>query len=329
MEQTPDQGPPDGPSSGGLGERRRGAWDELCKIIGAWVVVFVILLFLFDRQHTWYVWHIGSALAATSPVLIARGLVALFAGRFSRSDYVSGRSVADLTFGLIGLPLGIILLGIAAWEYDHHLHAVRQASCYINLKGFGFFCEAYAADHPDGLFPELSTDPGGLVCAPYLIQGQSIDPRTLLCPSSGNPGDEDAPLDDGSYFYLGYAVTNDVEMRAFADAYRERIAAGLPFNEDLAVAPGKGYQGSDTIPRLRSSLGEGTALSTDAPPDIRSRIPVIIERVGHHRPTGANVVFLDNHVEYIRYPGKWPMTEATVAILDELDCPGRATGGSE
>ena len=48
------------------------------------------------------------------------------------------------------------------------------------------------------------------------------DPRALVCPEDGDAAaliDTDAPIaaevliDDHSYFYLGYAVTNDAEMR--------------------------------------------------------------------------------------------------------------------
>jgi prepilin-type processing-associated H-X9-DG protein len=49
------------------------------------------------------------------------------------------------------------------------------------------------------------------------------------------------------------------------------------------------------------------------------RIPVLIERVGNHKPKGGNVAYLDGHVEFIPYPGKWTMTETTVRILNELD----------
>jgi len=36
-------------------------------------------------------------------------------------------------------------------------------------------------------------------------------------------------------------------------------------------------------------------------------------------PAGGNVLFMDGHVEFMRYPGKWPMTEETVEILESLD----------
>jgi prepilin-type processing-associated H-X9-DG protein len=37
---------------------------------------------------------------------------------------------------------------------------------------------------------------------------------------------------------------------------------------------------------------------------------------------GANVFHFDGHVAFVRYPGKFPMTETAVRILAELDSMG-------
>ena len=29
-----------------------------------------------------------------------------------------------------------------------------------------------------------------------------------------------------------------------------------------------------------------------------------------HTPSGSNVLYMDGHVEFIRYPGEWPLTRA-------------------
>ena len=44
----------------------------------------------------------------------------------------------------------------------------------------------------------------------------------------------------------------------------------------------------------------------------------MIERPGMHE-TGASVLFLDGHVEFMRYPGKFPMTEKVIKALESLD----------
>ena len=46
-------------------------------------------------------------------------------------------------------------------------------------------------------------------------------------------------VDDHSYLYLGYMILSDADVKAFADAYRQRLADGLPFDEDLRTSDGE------------------------------------------------------------------------------------------
>ena len=48
-----------------------------------------------------------------------------------------------------------------------------------------------------------------------------------------------------------------------------------------------------------------------------SKIPLLIERPGHH-DNGAHVLFMDGHVEFIDYPGKFPMTEEFISELEKI-----------
>ncbi|MCP4644192.1 MAG: hypothetical protein GY851_27365 [bacterium] len=38
-----------------------------------------------------------------------------------------------------------------------------------------------------------------------------------------------------------------------------------------------------------------------------------------HRPVGGNVLYMDGHVEFIEYPGKWPICSSWALFLDSLD----------
>jgi prepilin-type processing-associated H-X9-DG protein len=48
-------------------------------------------------------------------------------------------------------------------------------------------------------------------------------------------------------------------------------------------------------------------------------VPLLIERPGNHVPFGGNVLFMDGHVEFIRFGTKWPMTDRAIGILQALD----------
>ena len=59
----------------------------------------------------------------------------------------------------------------------------------------------------------------------------------------------------------------------------------------------------------------------NAPParsQTQAGIPVIIERPDWYEG-GSNVLFMDGHVEFIKYPGPFPMTEAFIEELRSLD----------
>ena len=127
-------------------------------------------------------------------------------------------------------------------------------------------------------------------------------------------------IDDHSYFYLGgYYITNDSEMQAFADVYRSAIENGRSFDRDLEVAKGEGTWGGDFIIRRQNTFGYLVVMQSTPPPS-----PIAIERLDNHK-NGANVLYSDGHVEWVPYPGKWPMTETTVKILQSLDTLGEPT----
>ena len=131
----------------------------------------------------------------------------------------------------------------------------------------------------------------------------------------------DKTVDDSSFFYLGYKITNDQEMTAFASAYRNMIASGEGFEKDIVVPGGNGSNGDLVIPRLNTrppKLPEN-ATRPPLPQNTAAKIPIMIERIRNNRGKGAHVLYMDGHVEYLEYPGRWPMTKTTVDLLDELD----------
>ncbi len=245
----------------------------------------------------------------------------------------------------IGLVVKILLvLGILSALAIPALLRIREnqypESCASNLKQMGIVFKMFANENRY-YWPQLSSEPGRLAFAnegtdytysvyPNLLTDLSI----YVCPSDTDRDLLNAPnastnanllINDHSYFYLGYAVTNEEEIAAYADAYRQRISEGLAFDEDLKVPLGTGNANGDTVYRLREGV-EHLFITHDWVRDTSnpaymgpSTIPVLIERPENHIPTGGNVLFMDGHIEFIEYPGKWPMTETTIRILESLD----------
>lgn len=206
--------------------------------------------------------------------------------------------------------------------------AARRASCQNNLKQMGIVFKMFSMESREKLYPELSSEAGRLMFANKgtnlkypVFPEYLVDMAVLICPSDRDRGLAAKPgansdltlMDDHSYFYLGYMVASDEEVKAFADVYKTRVAEGLAFDEDLTVPEGMGNAGGDTIYRVREGiereLGHGT----------QSSFPVLIERPENHVPKGGNVLYMDGHVDFLKYPGPWPMTETTIGILESLD----------
>jgi prepilin-type processing-associated H-X9-DG protein len=175
--------------------------------------------------------------------------------------------------------------------------------------------------------PAATPEPGRL-----MMDASSIYPEYLsasndfVCPGDtwyhevDHPEDLSVRIDDHSYFYIGYAVTSDGEVQAFAEAHAQRMAEGLPFDEDLEVALGTGSGGGDFLIRLHKDNAQYLAErheSIDAE-QWQARIPILIEHPGNHTPEGGNVLYMDGRVEFIPYPGKWPMTPTTMNLLRML-----------
>ena len=109
------------------------------------------------------------------------------------------------------------------------------------LKQLGLVMKMYANESRGERFPLLDPRPGHLTfVAKDLYPEYLTDPSVLLCPADAEAQaqkpepSEDAAwyFDHSAYWYLGYAVPDEETGLAFVEAYRQRAAAGLGFEED-------------------------------------------------------------------------------------------------
>ena len=223
----------------------------------------------------------------------------------------------------------ILVLALMHWgmvarvDLEHRQHGAYDASS-LGLA------VAMSATQNDGLLPPLDPVPGqlrpkaGVGHPAYLIDGRvkglEVAPEAGLLLSyldDGRAFTMKELFDSRDFFYLGYAVTCEEEGAAFVDAYRSRSARGLQFDRDLSVRAGAGTFGTSILYRLRMDLPErlaenGVDLQEGAP----SPIPVFVERPGHYDTPGGWVIYLDRRVEWLPYPGRFPMTEAFIQSLE-------------
>jgi len=224
-------------------------------------------------------------------------------------------------------------------KQDTRDDSALRARCVDNLKQMGLVFKMFSNEEKTGTFPALSSEPGQLMFSADAKANENVrefypeyitDTSVLVCPASEEAAGLDSPevkadlkklINDHSYVYLGYAVTNDAEVKTFADAYRAQVAKGSPPLEDLPVAEGmQGSGGGSTLYRLRGGVERRIAKNANDDAEaasVAAQIPVLIERLGHHETEGGNVLYLDGKVRWVS-PGVWPMTKATSDVLSEM-----------
>lgn len=330
--------------AGSGGHSRRGryvvgvlAWVSLVCGAGS-LVVSVLLVFNLQFHFASRPSVLLDYLVFSVPIAVG---VAIVSGHSAR--ILAWRGGCDLAtkraagYGLLfadGIVLLLIFMGVYTGLSVHRNTAPRK-TCQENLRQHGLVQMMWANESKDHLFPALFPEPGRLCYARDYIEEYLTDFSTMYCPEAKaivdalrEVRDPAVLLDDHSYFYLSHAVLNDREMAAFADAYRKAVALGpKALNEDFVVPAGSGNNGGDRLLRLRGNMGALLAGAGGSSTDkngqqVLSRVPVLIERLGNHKKPGGHVLYLDRHVEFVPYPGPFPMTKETVALLESLDAMG-------
>ncbi len=274
-------------------------------------------------------------------------VIIVIAGRYLRSGELNllKRVIAGISL-VLGGGLLICSLLITTMVVSVPFSRTRQPryrpSCANNLKQWGLVCKMFSGESKGMYYPELSPEAGRLMVAcgenrgmPPIFREYLQNLIISVCPKDPalkkvveidwdalEPGEVAELLNDRWYLYLGYVLRSDEEVLAFAKAYLERVAEGKRFDEDLKVAPGEGNYGTDTLYQLREGI-EGVltkgVISGESVAAALAETPVMIERVeNNHEPKGGHVLYMDGHVEFVPYPGKWPMTETTMMTLEEL-----------
>jgi prepilin-type processing-associated H-X9-DG protein len=110
-----------------------------------------------------------------------------------------------------------------------------------------------------------------------------------------------------------------------------------PYYEPIRGVFASGNAGGTTLYRLREGIERFLITDINQPAAsarAQSSVPVMWDYVAgnrdvsrfNHVPGGANVLYMDGHVEFIRYPGKFPVTPWNV-LMESYGQPGADNPG--
>lgn len=226
--------------------------------------------------------------------------------------------------GCFALLLFFLVLG--AYGYYRYKIFVTDFNCNFMLYAMTPVFYEYPREHPDGLFPEMSSRPGRFHFEPE---------DTFPVEHKGDYawGTEGCSAEFGflekwgfrekfeqqSFVYLGYALTNEEEMLAFLDSYPKYMEEGVGFSKDLPAPPGKGTFGGDVFVRLSQEFWEkNRGGEVDIP--LYIEVPDFDDEGNiEHRHRGDIVCVFDLSSQngYVR-AGNFPNTERIHRKIDSL-----------
>lgn len=194
----------------------------------------------------------------------------------------------------------------------------------------------------DGLsvYPEYLTESRVLVCPSGLDAVQQHRGGRWNRPDGVNGTRENGSsnpclFDQLSYFYLGWIIRTDMIEEIgtkdvsppFRDGFRdiledpdpELFAQSWSFEDEF----GETHQ----VLRLKEGIErfQITDINNPSRANIsQSSVAVMYDRIDldplgfNHIPGGTNVLYMDGHVEWVKYPGPFPTDRAWATLVDEL-----------
>ena len=188
-----------------------------------------------------------------------------------------------------------------------------------NLPGPDLHMKFAGCPQGSAIYPEYLTDMNIWICPSDVDNSEQF--RTggpygtgLFNDAQGSP--ITACFDGISYVYLGWAITTDEEVTAAATVVVDLLSGALLPDDDKTVEDDP-VIGTHTFYRLREGIERFFITDINNPAgsaQAQSVIPVQWDWLGtvpsafNHVPGGCNVLYLDGHAEFIRDPGKFPVS---------------------
>ena len=241
-----------------------------------------------------------------------------------------------------GLAVAAAILFVLSCTFFFSLgkarEAARRASTQGNMKRLGLIFKMYANENEGERFPDLSAVQDAwspditplyskYMTDPQVLISEAHPERKALLKALQKALKQPEPdfraaerLVGESFGYLGYTVKNEAEFLALRKA---KDAGALPAGDSGITVPESG----DSVFPLREGIERFLITDINNPAgssQAQSTIPIVVDiapwkyKKSVERYRGANVLFMDGHVEFVRY-GTFPVVDSVLNALSGIE----------
>jgi prepilin-type N-terminal cleavage/methylation domain-containing protein/prepilin-type processing-associated H-X9-DG protein len=196
----------------------------------------------------------------------------------------------------------------------------------------------------NAMYPEYISDVAPFACP----SDADFDPMLFKVTNTAYPSKKGQPDTDclvtTSYVYLGWALEDDIHVSCGLQYYRDMVGdLSRVVDSDIPPDATGGYTISEGVPlvagqscgdyvktiyRLREGIERFFITDINNPAAsarAQSEICVMFDQMSdnisefNHIPGGCNVLYMDGHVEFIKYPGEFPVTQFFAIVVGDTD----------
>ncbi|GMV92775.1 MAG: hypothetical protein AMXMBFR82_25530 [Candidatus Hydrogenedentota bacterium] len=221
--------------------------------------------------------------------------------------------------------LGLVLKMYSSESSGEKLPPIKVFDCDGGIHALNLVFDA------QGVYPEYLSDWNVLVCPSAAMSGDpvelwdagAIDSPHWIATAESNDGEVlPCEITDHPYIYLGWAIGRDtlVDAADFNDLehegplLRENIELDPTYVDQDWELDHHTFGGYTTVFRLREGIERFFVTDVNNPAGsslAQSELPVMWDSIAgeetshfNHLPGGSNVLYLDGHVEFLRYSGE-------------------------